>query len=52
MLICMYCDTMSDFPLGYCEDCQEYDGIITPYLSDPFGAFGSDWHDYEAFQES
>lgn len=34
MMICVYCETVSDFPTAYCFDCNEYDGIV-PFEGDP-----------------
>lgn len=28
MMICVYCETVSDFPYGFCEECDLYDGIV------------------------
>ena len=46
--ICVYCETVSDFPKGYCEPCNEYDGIVP--LDDEGYGFAID-DDLDAYYE-
>ena len=44
--ICVFCETVSDFPLGYCEECIDYKGI------EPLSAFRDRLVDLSVHPES
>lgn len=49
-LVCVYCNIVSDFPKGYCEQCNEYDGIVSESEADEGYGF-SIGDDLDAYYE-